>query len=260
MDDARTTEELFAASLQGECEDEAAWEAVRALQRRGTAEVFEFAKERCAFEDPKVRARALDVLAQLGAGKPESERPFREQCVPIAINHLSDNDPMVIRSAAWALAHLQGIRAVAALIDVRDADDPDTRHAVALGMQGCTEPEAIATLIELMGDPSDKVRDWATFALGTQCDEDSLEIREALRKRLEDPFPDARSEAIWGLAKRKDPLGLKFLLDRLKAQRWVQGDEDAAADLLELNRDVPIENLRNGLQGLLAQTNHPARP
>jgi hypothetical protein len=33
-----------------------------------------------------------------------------------------------------------------------------------------------------------------------------------------------------------------------------------AADLLELNRDVPVENLRKGLHGLLAQTNHPARP
>ena len=202
MDDERTIDELFAASVQGDYEDEEAWNAVGILRRRGNADVFELAKKHCESEDPKARARGLNVLGQLGARVPDTGRPFLEACVS----------------------------------------------------------EAISALIELMDDPSDDVRDWATFELGTQCDEDSDDIRVALRKRLSDSFADAKSEAIWGLARRTDPLGLRLLLERLEAQTWIQGDEYAAADTLGLSFDVSVDQLRSGLRGLMAEASRPARP
>ena len=103
-----------------------------------------------------------------------------------------------------------------------------------------------------MEDADGEVRDWATFGLGTQCKADSPEIREALRKRTEDPYEDARSEAIWSLALRRDQLGLQVLLNRLEAESWVQGDEYAAAEILQIPCDTPIEELRAGLRELLA--------
>lgn len=119
-------------------------------------------------------------------------------------------------------------------------------------MCGCTEDHAIQTLIELMGDLDDDVRDWATFELGTQCDADSPEIRDALRKRLEDPHVYARNEAIWGLVKRKDPLGLQLLLERLELGSWVDGDEWAAAEALGLTEtDTSPDDLLLGLRKLL---------
>jgi hypothetical protein len=114
-DDPRTVEELFAAALQGDYEDEAVRDAVGILRRKGTPEVFNLAKKYCLSDDPKARARGLDVLGQLGAGKPDSERPYLDECVSMAIAGLKDDDLEVVDSAAWALAHLRGDSAVSAL-------------------------------------------------------------------------------------------------------------------------------------------------
>ena len=64
-----TAEELFSASFQGDYEDEQPWEAVRALRQRDTDQVFHMAAEYSRSGIPIRRARALDVLAQLGGGK-----------------------------------------------------------------------------------------------------------------------------------------------------------------------------------------------
>jgi len=111
-----------------------------------------------------------------------------------------------------------------------------------------------------MEDENEVVRDWATFALGSgDLMEggvwhlpDSPEIRAALRRRVGDTYEEARREAIWGLAKRKDPFGLKLLLDHLESESWWSGDEDTAEEILSVKTDAPIEELRQGLRRLLA--------
>ena len=229
-DAMKTADELFLDSFKGEYDDEGPWEAVRVLRNRNTDEVFQLAAAYCQSEIPKRRARALDVLAQLGAGKPLSERPHFMDCVSVALAHLGDEDPFVVRSAAWALAHLNDSRAVSALIEMRHNPDPDVRRAAACGMANSERPEAISTLIELMEDQNDEVRNWSTFQVGQAYVADgsgrlgtldSTEIRDALRKRLDDTFDEVRAEAIWGLAQRGDREGLRLLLDRLKSSGGV---------------------------------------
>jgi HEAT repeat protein len=205
--ESKTTCNLFTSTLQGDYDDDEAWEAVGILRLRNTEEVFRTAVKYCSSEILKERARGLDVLAQLGTGKPLSERPWFEDCVSIAIRHLNDEDPLVVHSAAWGLAHLRDDRAISALLEMSRNPDSGVRKAVALGLAGCERPDAIQTLINLMEDDDGEVRDWATFGLGELCDADSPEIREALRKRTEDPYEDARQEAIWGLARRRDRSG-----------------------------------------------------
>lgn len=256
----KRTEELFAATVEGDYDDDAAWEAVTVLRLRGTPEVFDAAKRYCESENPLARARGLSVLAQLGAGKPEAERPFVNDSVSIAIEHLRDTDEEAVRSAAWALSHLGTEQAVSALIDLRNHPDPDVRHAVANCIELRKHPDAIPLLMELMEDSNEVVRDWATFALGSgEVEEggvwhypDSPEIRAAFAKRLEDTYEEARREAIWGLARRKDPLGIKLLLKYLESEEWWNGDKDSAEELLKLKRDSSLEELCEGLRRLLA--------
>jgi HEAT repeat protein len=248
--ESSTNEELFQASLLDDYEDEAAWDAVEALRVRGTEEVFRLAVSYCRSAVPLERRRGLDVLAQFEARLPHSERPHVDERVALAIEHLRDEDALVIHSAAWALTHIGGDVAISALIEMRDNSDPDVRLAVATGVAGQRQ-DAIATLIELMDDADDNVRDWATFGLGTQCKVDSPDIRDALRKRLSDGYEMARNEAVWGLAQHKDPQGLRMLIDRLNAEEWIAGDEMAAAQTLDVRHDIPPDDLVAGLQKLL---------
>ena len=250
-EDHRTAEELFQASLQGDYDHDAAWDAVRILQLRGTEEVFQLAVNNSMSLVPLERARGLNVLGQFGTGKPMAERPHFDECVSIAIEHLRDLDPIVVHAAAWALAHLNCENSISALILIRNNSDAEVRWAVANGLNGSERSDAIATLIELMDDVDDNVRDWATFALGTQCPADSVDIRRALRKRLDDSYEKARDEAIWGLAQRKDQQGLNILIGRLNADKRIAGDEMAARDILGLRSEAPANELREGLQKLL---------
>jgi hypothetical protein len=94
------------------------------------------------------------------------------------------------------------------LIGVRINADPFVRRAVAHGLGFTSRPDAIETPIELMADVADDVRDWATFGLG-QSTGDSPQIWDAFRRHPNDAFLDVRQEALWGLARRKDPQGLR---------------------------------------------------
>ena len=59
------------------------------------------------------------------------------------------------------------------------------------------------------------MRDWATFALGMLASQDTIELREALVARLEDPDPETRLEAVHGLALRGDRRAVEPALELL---------------------------------------------
>jgi len=124
--DKRSISELFEAALAGDYDDEEPREAVRELRHRSNpeTEVLKVALGYCHSGNPKTRSRGLDVLAQLGAGKPDSERPWIEECVSVAIAALQDENSQVVHSAAWALAHLGGPRSVLALIKISSIPTP----------------------------------------------------------------------------------------------------------------------------------------
>jgi hypothetical protein len=83
-----------------------------------------------------------------------------------------------------------------------DLDDADL-HRVA------------ATLIALTTDPDPDVRDWATFGLGCQLDYDSPAVRAALWARVGDPGAYTGDEAVFGLARRRDPLAAAMVAEAL---------------------------------------------
>jgi hypothetical protein len=71
------------------------------------------------------------------------------------------------------------------------------------GSDGGQDTQPICdVLLSLMEDEDDEIRDWVTTGLARQLDDDNRVIRTALSKRMSDPGPGVRYEAIVGLARR----------------------------------------------------------
>lgn len=209
--------DLFAQTLVGDYDDEGPWNAIRSLRDIGSRAVFDQAAQWLAAPDPLRRARAADVLAQLGVdiGRPHA---FPEEACDLLIARADiETDPRARASAIFGLGHIARPQALSVLLRAAAADSPFVRHAAAFALGSFPQaPEARACLLRLIRDPEDDVRDWATFALGVLSDADSEEIRDALAQLLDDSFFDVRVEAMKGLAKRHDPRVVAPLIGELE--------------------------------------------
>lgn len=202
-DDPCTTAELVSFALT-ETDEEIAWDAVRALHWRGGLDVLERAKQLTESMCSRERRLGADILGQLGV----PERAYPDQCKCILRGMLTANEnEEVLRAVLVAISHQDDIEAIPLVVGFSTHTDSDVRHGVVLALSihnGHEVPQAIETLIKLSNDSSEHVRDWATFALGTQIEIDTKQIRDALADRLSDLDFDTRGESLVGLAKRKD--------------------------------------------------------
>jgi hypothetical protein len=239
---------LAALRTDPERESDEYWNIVRTLRRRNSREVFDAAVALCTRPEWIERAAGADVLAQIGPLE-AGNRPFGAESAPVLMRLLSDSEPDLVRSAPFALGHLSAgePEQLATL-----ATDPSAkvRFALAFALGGRTDRSSIATLIALSADADAETRDWATFALGSQCDEeDTPEIREALAARLTDADADARGEAIVGLARRGDERCVPALLQAL-AESDLNSLAVDAASLMPLAACVPdLERLEAAWPG-----------
>jgi HEAT repeat protein len=192
--------ELFAIVADPNQDDdtERLWEAVTALQRLGTREVLDSALRLVASADARLRARGADILGQLGS----PGRSFPEECLQSVVVLLSgETDPRVLHAAAIAAGHLRDERATDALVALVGNLDAEVQFEVAFALGGWTNSSAIEALIRLTSDEDAHVRDWATFGLGGKSTVDTSDVRAALRRRLGDPDPETRGEAVHGLTR-----------------------------------------------------------
>lgn len=209
-DDPRTVEELISEALINTDKD-VAWNVVCVLHWRGSHEVLRRAIELCKSQCSQERELGAHILGQLGV----PERTFPEECTRILRSMLkSDEEVDVLQAALVGLYHQDDAEAISKVVTFSTHSVPEVRHAVVLALSGHEVPLAIQYLISLSKDLEANVRDWATFALGTQLELDTPAIRNALVERLDDPDEDTRGEALIGLARRKD----KRVIDALKKE------------------------------------------
>jgi HEAT repeat protein len=215
--DLQQMDRLFAQTLTGDYDDESPWNAVRALHGIGSREVFDRAVHWCSSDDPLKRARGADVLAQLGNTSENPGNKFPEESFSIVSDLLKqEKDPLSLLSAVHALGHIGNSRAVPSLIEYRLHPSADVRLAVAFALGNfANDPRTVDTLLALMQDVDEDVRDWATFGLGVQGELDSDQIRDGLFDRLTDPDRNVREESLLGLAKRQDQRALATLIAEL---------------------------------------------
>jgi HEAT repeat protein len=186
-----------------------------------------------------VRARGLDVLAQLGKTAQHPSNSFPQECYDVATAVLQrERHLQPLNSAVAALGHLDDARAVPLIAGFHTHPAAEIRFSVACALGPFpNDPLSVETLLTLMKDTDDEVRDWATFGLGVLGDQDSLEIRDALHRKLKDRNADVREEALVGLAKRHDTRSLPALIDALEQPNMTDRIIEASYTLLGLESD-----------------------
>ena len=198
---ALTVDELVTRALAEWAGAEEWAPGLAALGWRGTPDVLAALRPLAAAADPVARSVAAYVAGQLGAplrSQPEASAALLEAMAA------AEADPAVLAVIAEALGQLGAPWGLDVLLGLRGHADARVRDGVVDALAGRTDPAAVAALVELSRDVEPGIRDWATFALGTLTDEDSPVLRDALAARLDDADPEARIEAVHGLALRGD--------------------------------------------------------
>ena len=226
--DQRSTTELVALYLRDPETDEAG-RALGVVQYRGGKEEFEIAAHLARGNLALERRVAADILAQLGW----QERTYLSESIEILLRLLDDPEVEVLQAAAIACGQRKSSLSVARLVELGKHPSAQVRYGVTYGLAGQDEPSAIDALLLLSKDEDRDVRDWATFALGSQTDIDTPELREALRARLTDNDPEIGGEALVGLSRRQDEHLKRAVLDELSGEfhgDWVFEAAEAIAD------------------------------
>lgn len=204
------------ANSEGSDDSHEYWELVRTLHNSPEQQVFDLVATCARAATATERSVAADVLAQLGRPDETGKRPFTDRSAPILRALLLETDEDVLTSAIYALGH-HSIATAADLQDLARHNAADVRYAVAFSLGGRTKNEQ-RLLLELMRDVDADVRDWATFAIGSLAEEDTPEIRNALKSRLDDSDDNVRGEAMVGLARRGDPEVIEMIVAGLNSE------------------------------------------
>ncbi|HZM75472.1 MAG TPA: HEAT repeat domain-containing protein [Candidatus Limnocylindrales bacterium] len=222
-------------------DDNARWDIVSKLHFEGGQAAFDAAERLCVSTAATGRMLGADILGQvgftLGSGG-ASEGPFRDAAMRALLDLVErEGDAEVLAHICAAFGHLKDPRAVGPLVRLREHPDAWVRFSVACGLMARPEREALDALIELSADPDEDVRNWATFGLAQQTDQDFPELREALAARTDDPDLETRAEALHGLATRGDRRALGPLLE-WREKRWEVSDPELLDEALEALGEV----------------------
>ncbi|MBL8236713.1 MAG: HEAT repeat domain-containing protein [Bryobacterales bacterium] len=217
--------ERFRAAVAGDAG------AVAELQADGRDEVF---RKAMALTVSRVTAERVAGLAVLAEWQLAPECRVWER-VLLGKRAVEDPEAAVVRAGARVLGQMSlfSDEAQAALRDLAGHADAAVRLEAAEGLAARMGEGELEVMLELMEDEDARVRNWATFGVGSDAVLDSPAVRAGLRARLEDSQEETRLEAIWGLALRRDGEGLALLAARFEGERWVSGDEEAAEEVLE---------------------------
>ena len=213
-------EKLLARALSAKT-DKAYRNNTAELKSRASANLYARCLELARSELPAERAAGVDILSELYRNnqrtKYGTEFPYRKEALALFLAMLATE-----KDSTVTIALLYGIGKNNRTIKPKDidrilafaaAEDANIRFAAVCALSCIESMKAIRGLIRLATDKYSSIRNWATFAIGTQSELDNEAIRKALYARCTDKHYDTRLEAIYGLAKRKDA-GVKPYLEK----------------------------------------------
>lgn len=210
-----TSEKIYTRLLNNRTQ-KTFWENIRELRKRPNKEVYDKAFKLANSEIEKEKIIGIYVLAQLGF----DPRFQQTKTVKLYFKLLEkEKSPKVISAILSSISHNNenlNEKQISKLIEFKTHKFVNVRFELTLALSCLENENAIKTLIELSNDKDSDTRNWATFGIGTQLDNDTEEIRNALWNRVTDKDEITRLEAITGLAKRKDRKIKEILITELE--------------------------------------------
>jgi HEAT repeat protein len=207
------------------------WELIDAIVRECPDDVYEAASR--LLTDPGDDARTLgaDILGRL-VTVDQGQRVRVSRTLRTAL--VIERSPRAVASIVAALGHVGDPATLDLVFPLVAHASAEVRLAVAFAVATLSlqplGPQSRVALIRLSRDANAEVRDWATHALGTLSDADGPDVRDALLARAEDQCPEARAEALFGLAVRHDPRAVPHLIRALRSPHVHGLEVDAAAE------------------------------
>ena len=217
---------------------------------RGSPQMLAFAGVLARNSNWRRRALGLSIAAQLRrriAGR-ESFVYAVEETQALLLAGLNDPHEEVLISAIAGLGHRPCEQALRPLLALIAHPDPGVRWHLACSLGSYSQPEALAALMQLGRDTEARVRDWATFGVGTLQQVDTPEIREFLWSQLHDLDANVRGEALQGLATRQDERVAPYLVEHLNedcGSLELEAAEQAANPLLL----EPLQRIADAVAG-----------
>ena len=214
----------------GTYNEECRWELIDGILTECPDDVLEESMRLLHGHNERGRTLAADILGRLVG----VEEGLEGQVVEALLTALAIETATAARaSIVAALGHVGEPRALGRVYPLTDDPDAEVRLAVAFTVATISPqplaPEARTVLIRLSRDTDPEVRDWATFGLGTLSDADGPDVRAALLARADDAHHEARAEALFGLAVRRDPRAVPHLIRALQSPTVGGLEVDAAA-------------------------------
>lgn len=245
--DPRSTEELLRFSVAARTRW-ASRTCISALGFRDPEIIFPFAEGLCQSESMSERLVGAEMAGELGGGYFPREYSRWAARMLLAMLRRATDPRELSKILKWMSNHQYVSEHFASEAEINGDIFRLSAHHVARVRLGVVRvimdfEHSLSLLLQLMRDPSPRVRDWATFAVGTIRTEDSTEIREALADRLDDRDQDTFAEAVHGLARRHDPRAFDVLLGELEAGEPTTLLFDAAAALGDLRLLPLLEEL-----------------
>lgn len=214
----------------GTYDDDCRWDLIAGVLTECPDDVLEAAKGLLTGDIERGRTLGADILGRLVGVEPGCKPEARDALLAAMPN---ETCPAPKASIVAALGHVGDPSVLGRLFPLADHQSAEVRLAVAFAIATISSPplasEARHTLIRLSRDTDPEVRDWATFGLGTLSNDDSPDVRAALLARAEDAHHEARAEALFGLAVRRDPRAVPHLIQALRSPQVGGLEVDAAA-------------------------------
>jgi len=185
MADSLTTMELFALARAESVDDggdpDRYWALVCALRDREPLEVWALLLPLATHEDLRLQLVVPDVLRGLG----HEAQPLASQTLALFAQMLAAGPPAdLVACIANACVDFHDGAVVTMLAAYAKHENAAVREGVLHALRRSSHPDAIAALLSLSRDPVDELREWATFALGSQLPlVDGPDVREALAAR-----------------------------------------------------------------------------